>query len=164
MESNGKSINFESYTSPFHTTPLVWGGYGIESQHSTFQWLMQGKTETSGDFIGINDDNRDTLHSHEMLLSQVLAMTLGHQDKTNPYKSIRGNNPCSILQLDNPDLKSLGFLLALYEHKVFIEALILGIDSFDQWGVQLGKKIALNAKTNKEFLKGFYSSHLLPKS
>lgn len=164
MESNGKSTNYESYTSPFFTTPLVWGGDGIESQHSTFQWLMQGKTETSCDFIGINDGNRDTLDSHEMLLSQVLAMTLGHQDKTNPYKTIRGNNPCSILQLDTLDLKSLGFLLALYEHKVFIEALILGVDSFDQWGVQLGKKLALNAKSNKGFLQGFYSSLLLPKS
>ena len=163
MESNGKSKNFESYTSPFYTTPLVWGGYGIESQHSTFQWLMQGKTETSCDFIGINED-KETQDSHEMLLSQVLAMTLGNQDKVNPYKTIRGNNPCSILQLDNLNLKSLGFLLALYEHKVFIEGLILGIDSFDQWGVQLGKKIALNAKSNKEYLKGFYSSHLLPKS
>jgi glucose-6-phosphate isomerase len=161
MESNGKSVNFDSYTSPFLTSPLVWGGYGIENQHSTFQWLMQGKTETTCDFIGINDEDVD---SHEMLLSQVLAMTYGHHDETNPYKSVRGNNPCSIFHLDSLNLKSLGFLLALYEHKIFIEALILGIDPFDQWGVQLGKKFASDAKHNQEFFKDYFSPSILHKS
>ena len=163
MESNGKSVNFDSYVSPFLTSPLVWGGYGIENQHSTFQWLMQGKTETACDFIGINDDHNDKRDSHEMLLSQVLAMTHGLDDKTNPHKSVRGNNPCTIIQLDSLDLKSLGFLLALYEHKIFIEALILGINPFDQWGVQLGKKLASDVKSNKEFLKDYFSSRVLPK-
>ncbi len=139
MESNGKSMNFESKESYFLTSPLIWGGYGIESQHSTFQWLMQGKTDTSCDFIGLNNGETETVDSYEMLLSQVLAMTQGKEDKGNPYKSVKGNNPCSILQLKSINLRSLGFLLALYEHKVFIEASILGIDPFDQWGVQLGK-------------------------
>ncbi len=164
MESNGKSINFDSDVSPFLTTPLIWGGYGIENQHSTFQWLMQGKTDTSCDFIGINNNRSDKDDSYEMLLSQVLAMTKGKQDKSSPFKSVKGNNPCSILQIENLDLRSLGFLLALYEHKVFIEALILGIDPFDQWGVQLGKKFSLNAKSDKEFLKPYFSSSVLPKS
>ena len=164
MESNGKSINFKSETSPFLTSPLIWGGYGIESQHSTFQWLMQGKTETSCDFIGLNSGEKDTLDSYEMLLSQVLAISYGKEDKQNPYKSVKGNNPCSILKLNSLDLKSLGFLLAIYEHKVFIEALILGIDPFDQWGVQLGKKLASKAKSNKEFLKDNFSENFLPKS
>ena len=79
-------------------------------------------------------------------------------------KTIKGNNPCSILQLNSIDLKSLGFLLAIYEHKVFIEASILGIDPFDQWGVQLGKKIALESKNNKEFMKDHFSESLHPKS
>tara|TARA_B000000475_G_scaffold272007_1_gene271482 strand:- start:29 stop:1504 length:1476 start_codon:yes stop_codon:yes gene_type:complete len=164
MESNGKSINFKLETSPFLTSPLIWGGYGIESQHSTFQWLMQGKTETSCDFIGLNSGEKDTLDSYEMLLSQVLAISYGKEDKQNPYKSVKGNNPCSILKLNSLDLKSLGFLLAIYEHKVFIEALILGIDPFDQWGVQLGKKLASKAKSNKEFLKDNFSETFLPKS
>ena len=99
-----------------------------------------------------------------MLLSQVLAMTYGLDDKTNPYKSVRGNNPCTIIQLNSLDLKSLGFLLTLYEHKIFIEALILGINPFDQWGVQLGKKLASDVKTNQEFLKDYFSSSVLPKS
>ena len=164
MESNGKSINFDSYESPFLTTPLIWGGYGIENQHSTFQWIMQGKTGTSCDFIGINNYEDHIKNSHEMLLSQVLAMTKGKEDKISPYKTIRGNNPSSIFQFENLDLRSLGFLLALYEHKVFVEALILGVDPFDQWGVQLGKKLSLNAKQDKEFLKPFFSSSILPKS
>ncbi len=164
MESNGKSINFDSLVSPFLTTPLVWGGYGVENQHSTFQWLMQGKTETSCDFIGINNIEGNTKDSYEMLLSQVLAMTIGKDDKTLPFKTVRGNNPCSIFQFENLDLKSLGFLLALYEHKIFIEALVLGIDPFDQWGVQLGKKLNQDVNKDKEFLKPFFSSKVLPKS
>ena len=164
MESNGKSINFESRPSPFLTSPLIWGGYGIESQHSIFQWLMQGKTETSCDFIGLNSIDKKSSDSYEMLLSQVLAMSHGKEDKEDPYKSVRGNNPCSILKLNSLDLKSLGFLLAIYEHKVFIEASILGIDPFDQWGVQLGKKLAVEAKSNKEFLGDYFSENFLPKS
>ncbi len=164
MESNGKSINFESKESPFSTSPLIWGGYGIEYQHSTFQWLMQGKTETSCDFIGFNSGKEETVDSYEMLLSQVLAMAHGREDKESPFKTIRGNNPCSVLQLNSIDLKSLGFLIATYEHKVFIEACILGIDPFDQWGVQLGKKIVSELKINKELLEDNFSKSLHPKS
>ena len=149
--------------SGFLTSPLVWGGYGIESQHSTFQWLMQGKTETSCDFIGLNSGEKEARDSYEMLLSQVLAMSYGKEDKDSPYKSVRGNNPCSIFQLNSLDLKGLGFLLAMYEHKVFIEASILGIDPFDQWGVSLGKNLVSEAKSNKEFLKDNFSSSLHPK-
>jgi len=164
MESNGKSLNFESQESPFLTSPLIWGGYGIESQHSTFQWLMQGKTETSCDFIGFNCGEKETIDSYEMLLSQVLAVSHGREDKQKPYKSVKGNNPCSIVKLNSLDLKSLGFLLAIYEHKVFIESSILGIDPFDQWGVQLGKKLALEAKRDKDFFKDYFSPTFLPKS
>ena len=162
MESNGKSVNFESEESYFATTPLIWGGYGIDSQHSTFQWLMQGKTETACDFIGINDGKSETKDSQQMLLSQVIAMTYGKNSEEKHFKSVKGNNPCSIIQLNACDMKNLGFLLAIYEHKTFIEALILGIDPFDQWGVQLGKNLVINAKSNKDFLKGHFSSDFLP--
>jgi len=164
MESNGKSINHKSIESPFFTSPLVWGGYGVESQHSTFQWLMQGKTFSSCDFIGVNDGLEESYDSQEMLLSQVIAMTHGESNSKKPFKSVRGNNPCSIFQLNSLNLKSLGFLLALYEHKVFIEALILGIDPFDQWGVQLGKKLVEKSKKQDNFLIKYFPSEIHPGS
>lgn len=164
MESNGKSINYDSEMSPFCTSPLIWGGYGIESQHSTFQWLMQGKIKTSCDFIAVNDGTSDFIDSHEVLLSQIIAMTQGVEDKQSPFKTIKGNNPCSILQMNTFNLKALGFLLAIYEHKVFIEALILGIDPFDQWGVELGKELSLNIKNDSEFLKKYFLPSILPKT
>ena len=124
MESNGKSINSDSLPSPFSTSPLIWGGYGVDCQHSTFQWMMQGKTSTSCDFIGLNNTNEHLKDSYQMMLSQVLAMTLGENNEIEPHKSVRGNNPCSVIQLHSLDLKTLGFLIALYEHKVFFEGLI----------------------------------------
>ncbi|MEC7929388.1 MAG: hypothetical protein VX169_03645 [Pseudomonadota bacterium] len=164
MESNGKSLNFRSEISPFLTSPLIWGGYGIECQHSTFQWMMQGKTHTACDFIGVNDQDNESMESQKILLSQVLAMSFGKEDVENPYKSVKGNNPCSILQLNQLNLKSLGFLLALYEHKIFVEALILGVDPFDQWGVQLGKNLLLSSNKDNKFLKNYFSSDIVPKA
>ena len=164
MESNGKSINSDSIPSPLSSSPLIWGGYGVDCQHSTFQWMMQGKTITSCDFIGLNNQNNHFKDSYRMMLSQVLAMTLGENNQKDPYRSVRGNNPCSIIQVHSLDLRTLGFLIALYEHKVFFEGLILGINSFDQWGVQLGKKLALSSKENSELLTNYFSPELLPKS
>jgi len=164
MESNGKSINSDSMPSPLSSSPLIWGGYGVDCQHSTFQWMMQAKTITSCDFIGLNNTNDKLKDSYQMMLSQVLAMTLGEDNEMEPYKSVRGNNPCSVIQLHKLDLQTLGFLIALYEHKIFFEGLILGINSFDQWGVQLGKKIALNSNENSEFFSNYFSPELLPKS
>jgi len=163
MESNGKSINSDSMLSPLSTSPLIWGGYGVDCQHSTFQWMMQGKTNTSCDFIGLNT-NKQFKDSYQMMLSQVLAMTLGENNEMEPNKSVRGNNPCSVIELHSLDLNTLGFLIALYEHKVFFEGLILGINSFDQWGVQLGKKLAKSSEENSKFLSNYFSSKLLPKS
>ena len=164
MESNGKSINSNSMASSLSTSPLIWGGYGVDCQHSTFQWMMQGKTSTSCDFIGLNNTNKQLKDSYQMMLSQVLAMTLGENNEIEPHKSVRGNNPCSVVQLHSLDLKTLGFLIALYEHKVFFEGLILDINSFDQWGVQLGKKLAKTSEENSKFLSNYFSSELLPKS
>ena len=164
MESNGKTINFKGEETPFNSSPLVWGGYGVEAQHSSFQWIMQSKTGTACDFISINDGDIESCASQGMLLSQVLAMTFGERNDDEPYKSIKGNNPCSILQLKSGNLKDLGYLLALYEHKIFIEAYILGIDPFDQWGVQLGKKIVSKSNEDKTHLVNYFSNNFLPKS
>ena len=158
-----KSINHKFYESPFNTSPLIWGGYGIELQHSVFQWLLQGKTESSCDFIGVNNDSDESFDSHKMLLSQVIALTEGKKDKVDPYKSVEGNIPCSVLQINTLNLRSLGFIMALYEHKTFIEAIILGLDPFDQWGVQLGKNLAFTSKTNNKFFEEHFSQIFLPK-
>ena len=99
-----------------------------------------------------------------MLLSQVIAMSHGEEDITNPYKSIKGDNPCSVIQLNSLKLKNLGFLIALYEHKVFVESLILGVDPYDQWGVQLGKRLILTSSENKNFLTNFFDDDFLSKS
>ena len=125
---------------------------------------MQSKTRTACDFISINDCEIESRASQGMLLSQVLAMTFGDRNDDEPYKSIVGNNPCSILQLKSGNLKDLGYLLALYEHKIFIEALILGINPFDQWGVQLGKRIVSKSSEDKEYLVKYFSNNFLPKS
>ena len=125
---------------------------------------MQGKTETSCDFIGLNDGSNNSNDSWEMLLSQVIAMSHGEDNFKDQYKSIKGNNPCSIIQLNSLTLKSLGFLLAIYEHKVFVESLILGVDPYNQWGVQLGKRLALTSSQNKKFLSNFFDNDLLSKS
>ncbi len=162
MESNGKTVNFLNEKSFFPTSPLIWGGYGIDAQHSTFQWLMQGKTETSCDFIGVNQKLEDHSDSHNMLLAQVLAMSHGEADPVSPYKSVKGNNPCSIILLNSLDYRSLGFLMALYEHKTFVESLILGIDPFDQWGVQLGKKLASSSEENQDFFAKHFTRDFLP--
>ena len=125
--------------------------------------MMQGKTNTSCDFIGLNTNNQ-LKDSYQMMLSQVLAMTLGENNEMEPHKSVRGNNPCSVIELHSLDLNTLGFLIALYEHKVFFEGLILGVNSFDQWGVQVGKKLAKSSEENSKFLSNYFSSKLLPKS
>ena len=164
MESNGKTVNFLNEKSFFPTSPLIWGGYGIDAQHSTFQWLMQGKTATSCDFIGVNQELKDHLDSHNMLLAQVLAMSYGEVDDVSHFKSVKGNNPCSIILLNSLDYRSLGFLIALYEHKTFIESLILGIDPFDQWGVELGKKLASRSEHNQNFFSKFFARDILPKN
>ena len=161
MESNGKTTNHKGEESPFLTSPLVWGGYGIESQHSTFQWLMQGKTETSCDFIGIRNDDQKSPNSEEILFSHVVAAAFGEENLIQPFKSIKGNNPCSVFQLQSLDIKNLGFLLSLYEHKTFIEALILGIDPFDQWGVQLGKTLTSRIVEDEDYLSHFFNPSLL---
>ena len=143
---------------------MIWGGYGVNYQHSTFQWILQGKTISSCDFIGLNFEGNISKDSYQMLLSQVLALTVGEENKKEPFKSVDGNNPCSVIQLNSISLKSLGFLIALYEHKVFFEAQILGIDPFDQWGVELGKKIVSNFKNSDNFLSNYFSDDLLPKT
>jgi glucose-6-phosphate isomerase len=156
MESNGKTYNSNNKKSEFYNCPLIWGGYGPDAQHSVFQWLYQGTDHSACDFIGIREE-KSLSSSYRMLLAQITALTIGSDDDELSYKFVEGNNPISLLQLNNITPKSLGYLLATYEHKVFVESRIYGINSFDQWGVQLGKKLTMRSKEENNFFINFFN-------
>jgi glucose-6-phosphate isomerase len=161
MESNGKTFSPDNNKSLFFTCPLVWGGYGPEAQHSTFQWLLQGTDFSSCDFIGVNEEEDGASNSYNMLLAQVIALSLGEEDLELQYKSVKGNNPVSLLKLKDLNPRSLGFLIACYEHKVFVESQIYGINSFDQWGVQLGKKLTARSQEKETYMINFFDQKFL---
>ena len=161
MESNGKSYNSKEELTSFYTCPLVWGGYGPDSQHSNFQWLLQGSDYTACDFIGIKEKTGLSTSSYNMLLAQVTALSLGEANNEEKYKSVEGNNPISLFRLKNLNPKRLGYLLACYENKVFVESKIYDINSFDQWGVQLGKKLTLQANEKQEYMSKFFNKKFL---
>ncbi len=145
MESNGKRVDREGREIEYSTSPVVWGMEGTASQHSFHQLLHQGTQTVPVDFIDISSD--EILSAN--LRAQAEALMLGTTDRSlPPYKQHPGNRPSSTLRLEKLDARNLGRLLALYEHKVFTQGVIWNIDSFDQWGVELGKELA------KKILKG----------
>ena len=161
MESNGKAYDLDNNKIDFSTCPLIWGGYGPDAQHSIFQWLLQGTDYSACDFIGIKGE-KGISNSYQMLLAQIIALSIGQENRELNYKSVGGNNPISLLQLNDLSPKSLGYLLATYENKTFVEGRIYNINSFDQWGVQLGKTLTLKSKENKDYFNDyFYKAFLL---
>ena len=145
MESLGKSVRQDGAPAAVATVPVIWGGPGTSSQHSFFQALHQGTDTVPADFIGVARpahgyrDSHDALLSHLLAQGQALANGAGNDD---PQKAYPGNRPSSFLLLDELTPHSLGALLALYEHSVYLQSVIWGINAFDQWGVELGKQIA----------------------
>ncbi len=145
MESNGKRVDREGREIEYSTSPVVWGMEGTASQHSFHQLLHQGTQTVPVDFIDISSD--EILSAN--LRAQAEALMLGTTDRSlPPYRQHPGNRPSSTIRLEKLDARNLGRLLALYEHKVFTQGVIWNIDSFDQWGVELGKELA------KKILKG----------
>ena len=161
MESNGKTVDVENLNTPFITCPLVWGGYGPESQHSVFQWLLQGVGNSACDFIGVKENNSNLTEPYNMLLAQITALTIGQENTEHSYKTVEGNNPVSLFSLNTLEPKNLGFLIACYEHKVFVESQIYGINAFDQWGVQLGKSISIRSETGASPFKDLFDDEFL---
>jgi len=155
MESNGKTYDADNNKTDFSTCPLIWGAYGPDAQHSTFQWLLQGTDYSACDFIGVKEE-KGISDSYQMLLAQITALSIGNDNEELNYKSVEGNNPTSLLQLNDLNPKSLGYLLATYEHKVFVESRIYDINPFDQWGVQLGKKLTTRSKEGKDFMRKYF--------
>ncbi|MBB5207006.1 glucose-6-phosphate isomerase [Chiayiivirga flava] len=145
MESLGKRVAQEGEPVHTATVPVVWGGAGTDSQHSFFQALHQGTDTVPADFIGVLrsphgfEDNRRALHAN--LLAQSEAFANGASD-ADAQKAYPGDRPSTMLLLDQLDAESFGALLALYEHSVYVQSVVWGINAFDQWGVELGKKIA----------------------
>ena len=145
MESLGKSVRQDGTPAVVATVPLLWGGPGTSSQHSFFQALHQGSDTVPCDFIGVARPAHPHAHSHDALLSHLLAQgeaLANGFESPDPQKAYPGNRPSTFLLLDELTPSSLGHLIALYEHSVFIQATVWGINAFDQWGVELGKRIA----------------------
>ncbi len=160
MESNGKTYDADNNKTDFSTCPLIWGGYGPDAQHSTFQWLLQGTDYSACDFIGVKEE-KGISDSYQMLLAQITALSVGESNEELNYKSVEGNNPISLIQLNDLSSKSLGYLLATYEHKTFVESRIYDINPFDQWGVQLGKKLTIRSSEEKDFMRQYFYKEFL---
>jgi glucose-6-phosphate isomerase len=139
MESNGKRVDREGHTVDYATAPIVWGAEGTVSQHSFHQLLHQGTHVAPADFIDFGLDS--TLSAN--LRAQADALAFGTDDPAlPPHRQYPGNRPSSILFMENLDARNLGRLIALYEHKVFTQGVVWNINSFDQFGVELGKELA----------------------
>jgi glucose-6-phosphate isomerase len=139
MESNGKRVDREGRTVDYATAPVLWGAEGTVSQHSFHQLLHQGTHIVPCDFIDIQSDRILSANAR----AQADALAFGTQDRAlPPHKQYPGNRPSSMLLLEKLDPRNLGRLVALYEHKVFTQGVVWNINSFDQWGVELGKELA----------------------
>ena len=145
MESNGKSVTTEGDRLEINTSQVIWGGVGSQSQHAVFQFLHQGTRRSSIDFL-LPLDNRHDNEQHQLLVANCLAqgeaLMRGETNTAEPHRHFDGNRPSTTILYGRLDPYTLGMLLAMYEHKTFVEAAIWGINPFDQWGVELGKNLA----------------------
>ena len=159
MESNGKRVRLDNEAVDSHTAPVLWGGIGTNVQHAFFQLLHQGTRLIPVDFILALTNPRSPAGHHDMLVANCLAQAEGLMhgrsaaslDGQMPgvpdidlptHRATPGNQPSTLLLLDSLSPHTLGALLALYEHKTFVQGVIWEINSFDQWGVELGKGLA----------------------
>ena len=146
MESNGKSVTRSGEPVDYATAPVVWGAAGTVGQHSFYQLLHQGTASVPADFIVVREGAYDP-GRHAILnanaIAQAEALAAGRRDASlEPYRRYPGDRPSSMLTLDRLNARNLGRLIALYEHKVFVQGIVWDINSFDQWGVEYGKQLA----------------------
>ncbi|GAA1369043.1 glucose-6-phosphate isomerase [Streptomyces beijiangensis] len=160
MESNGKSVDRDGNPVEWQTGPVVWGTPGTNGQHAYYQLIHQGTKVIPADFIGfarpVADLQPGLVAQHDLLMANFFAQTQalafgktpdevraeGVAEELVPHKSFKGNHPTTTILAENLTPSVLGQLIALYEHKVFVQGAIWNIDSFDQWGVELGKVLA----------------------
>ncbi|WP_286263215.1 glucose-6-phosphate isomerase [Thalassotalea atypica] len=172
MESNGKSVTWDGEEISYTTVPSIWGELGINGQHAFYQYLHQSNNVVPADFIGSIASVTPVKGHHETLMANFFAQTQALMTGVNeqqvradlkakgrtdayinmvaPHKVHKGNRPTNTLLLKQIDAKSLGTLIALYEQKIFVQGIILGICSFDQWGVELGKGLAATIQQQLE--------------
>lgn len=151
MESNGKGVRRDGTTVAHSPTSIIWGGSGTDAQHAFMQFLHQSPDVVPVEFIGFarsldGDQVRQTMLFQNMV-AQAEALAHGRSDLDAPHRSFPGNRPSTVIVAPTLTPSVLGQIVALYEHMVFFEGAILGINSFDQWGVELGKDIARSLVT-----------------
>ena len=166
MESNGKSVSWDGETIEYPTVPTIWGEIGINGQHAFYQYLHQSNNIVPADFIGSVESVTPVKGHHQTLMANFFAQTQAlmqgvneqqvredlkakgrtseYIDKVAPHKVHKGNRPTNTILMDRISPRSIGSLIALYEHKIFTQGILLKICSFDQWGVELGKGLANN--------------------
>ena len=147
MESNGKRVDRDGQAVGCATAPVVWGAAGTNGQHAFHQFLHQGTQLVPCDFIvPARPAPGADAGAHRLLvanaLAQSVALAFGRDDPASPHRRHPGNQPSTTIVLPRLEPHSLGALLALYEHKVFVQGVVWGVNSFDQWGVELGKAMA----------------------
>jgi glucose-6-phosphate isomerase len=146
MESNGKSVRLDGTGVQTTTGPIVWGEPGTNGQHAFYQLLHQGTRLVPIDFIGFATPNHPHRHHHDLLMAnlfaQAEALAFGRDNREEPYRQFDGNRPSTTIVADRLTPAVLGQLIALYEHIVFVQGCVWQINSFDQWGVELGKQLA----------------------
>ena len=156
MESNGKRVSLDGNAVDIQTAPVVWGEPGTNGQHSFYQLLHQGTRFVSSDFIGFCRTDNPLGEQHDLLMANLFAQSEalafgktadevraeGVSDALVAHRTFEGNQPSNTILAERLSPQTLGSLVALYEHSVFVQGIIWNIDSFDQWGVELGKALA----------------------
>ncbi len=164
MESNGKHVDQAGNSVDYQTAPIIWGQLGIDGQHAFYQLLHQGSIIVPADFIGSVHSSMPVKGHHENLMANFFAQSQAlmqgidaqtvqaqWQDAGIPAEQIQklvahkvheGNRPSNTILLDKINPRTLGALVAMYEHKIFVQGVLWDICSFDQWGVELGKTLA----------------------
>jgi glucose-6-phosphate isomerase len=146
MESNGKSVRSDGAAVDTPTAPVTWGGTGTDAQHAVFQLLHQGTVLAPVEFIAVTEgeDQQDPEQRRQLLLNafaQGAALMRGRASD-DPQRTYPGNRPSATILIERLEPRALGALIAFYEQRVFANAVLLGINPFDQFGVELGKQIA----------------------
>ena len=146
MESNGKSVTLDGSPVTQATAPVTWGGTGTDAQHAVFQLLHQGTVLVPVEFLAVTEaeDSLPPDHHRQLLLNAFAqgAALMSGKESDDPHRNYPGNRPSTTILLDRLDARTLGMLIAFYEHRTFANAVLLGINPFDQFGVELGKEIA----------------------